>query len=256
MSSRPPPLSDIRAVADSPQTPPLPAGADRGSGVDTDASKRLEPARRDPGTPCARCRARIKAAALRAGYRDVIIAAVLAVDSDLPADVIGEVVERATPHREQRRVLAIAVSTDAAWCAGSTAAPVAVERLVAVLCELGSTRFRMPCCGECGRAAHCVGRRPDGARLCKACDHRRRTIDCVMCGRHRPAGGLLADGTPTCAPCRRAHPERLELAAELPAAFLADLLGISAGTAVRWTKASGGKWANYAAVRARTPCRR
>lgn len=44
----------------------------------------------------------------------------------------------------------------------------------------------------------------------------------------------------------------LELATELPAAFLADLLGISAGTAVRWTHAAGGEWARYAATRART----
>ena len=47
----------------------------------------------------------------------------------------------------------------------------------------------------------------------------------------------------------------LELAAELPAAFLADLLGISAGTAVRWSHAAGGEWARYAATRARTSTR-
>jgi hypothetical protein len=44
----------------------------------------------------------------------------------------------------------------------------------------------------------------------------------------------------------------LELAVELPAAFLADLLGISAGTAVRWSHAAGGEWARYAAARAGT----
>ena len=32
----------------------------------------------------------------------------------------------------------------------------------------------------------------------------------------------------------------LELAAQLPAAFLADLLGISSRSAVRWTQAAGG----------------
>ena len=43
----------------------------------------------------------------------------------------------------------------------------------------------------------------------------------------------------------------LELAAEVPAAFLADLLGISAQTAVRWAQASGGEWTNYAATTTR-----
>lgn len=43
----------------------------------------------------------------------------------------------------------------------------------------------------------------------------------------------------------------LELAAQLPAAFLADLLGISTRSAVRWTQAAGGEWAGYAGTRAR-----
>jgi hypothetical protein len=44
----------------------------------------------------------------------------------------------------------------------------------------------------------------------------------------------------------------LQLATELPAAVLADMLGITANTAVRWIKAAGGDWANCAAQRART----
>ena len=43
----------------------------------------------------------------------------------------------------------------------------------------------------------------------------------------------------------------LELAAEVPAAFLADLLGISSQTAVRWAQASGGEWTNYVATTTR-----
>jgi len=41
------------------------------------------------------------------------------------------------------------------------------------------------------------------------------------------------------------------LAARLPAAVLADLLGITPGTAVRWTHDAGGDWNNYAAHIAR-----
>lgn len=44
----------------------------------------------------------------------------------------------------------------------------------------------------------------------------------------------------------------LQLAAEVPAPVLADLLGIAPGTAVSWVAAAGGNWARYAADRART----
>ncbi len=39
----------------------------------------------------------------------------------------------------------------------------------------------------------------------------------------------------------------LQLAAEVPAAVLADLLHLSAGTATRWTRDAGGDWSRYAA---------
>ena len=43
----------------------------------------------------------------------------------------------------------------------------------------------------------------------------------------------------------------IDLATQLPAAFLRDLLGLSATTAVRWTQAAAGDWAGYAALRSR-----
>lgn len=43
----------------------------------------------------------------------------------------------------------------------------------------------------------------------------------------------------------------MQLAAELPARVLADMLGIAPGTAVHWVRAAGGDWANYAAERAK-----
>lgn len=46
-------------------------------------------------------------------------------------------------------------------------------------------------------------------------------------------------------PARRAT--LLQLAAEVPAAVLADLLHLSAGTATHWTRDAGGDWARYAA---------
>ena len=39
----------------------------------------------------------------------------------------------------------------------------------------------------------------------------------------------------------------LQLASEVPAAVLADLLHLSPGTATRWTRDAGGDWSRYAA---------
>lgn len=167
------------------------------------------PWRRAPGTPCGLCRTRAAAAVSVAAYRDTIVAAVAAVDADLGPDAVGAVIERVTPHREQRRLLATAVSSDHGWFAGSVTAPLSVERLVTALVGLGSERFEPPRRGTCGRAAHCVGRAADGTRLCKACDHRRRTADCASCGRHRPVGGHVG-GRAVCATCYRSDPDRLE----------------------------------------------
>jgi hypothetical protein len=50
-------------------------------------------------------------------------------------------------------------------------------------------------------------------------------------------------------PGRRAT--MLQLAAEVPAAVLAELLHITPGTATRWTRAAGGDWSRYAADLAR-----
>ena len=44
----------------------------------------------------------------------------------------------------------------------------------------------------------------------------------------------------------------LELASTVPAAVLADLLGIHTTTAADWAHAAGGDWSHYAAELART----
>ena len=45
----------------------------------------------------------------------------------------------------------------------------------------------------------------------------------------------------------------LDLAAEIPPAILADLIGLYPSTAARWTHAAGGDWARYVASKTRTP---
>ncbi|MFC4071921.1 hypothetical protein [Actinoplanes subglobosus] len=45
----------------------------------------------------------------------------------------------------------------------------------------------------------------------------------------------------------------IQLAAEIPPAMLAGLLGIHPTTAVKWTKLGGGNWTTYAATRSRRP---
>jgi hypothetical protein len=89
------------------------------------------------------------------------------------------------------------------------------------------------------------------------------------------AGKLVEDGSRWLFPGRQAgrhqHPEYLrnrlkglgiesrpsrnaaliQLAAEVPAAVLADMLGIHPGTATRWVGRAGGNWTDYAALRTR-----
>ena len=43
----------------------------------------------------------------------------------------------------------------------------------------------------------------------------------------------------------------LQLAAELPAVVIADLLGVHTGTATRWVHEASGNWTSYAADRSR-----
>jgi hypothetical protein len=45
----------------------------------------------------------------------------------------------------------------------------------------------------------------------------------------------------------------LDLAAQLPAAVLADLLGLHQTTAAKWMHQAGGDWSRYAAELARHP---
>jgi integrase len=53
--------------------------------------------------------------------------------------------------------------------------------------------------------------------------------------------------------CRRVRNAALfELAREVPAAVLADMLGLHASTAVRWVERAGGNWTHYAAGRTTT----
>jgi hypothetical protein len=44
-----------------------------------------------------------------------------------------------------------------------------------------------------------------------------------------------------------------QLAAEVPAVVLAEMLGVTINTAVDWVHAAGGNWANYAAATATDP---
>jgi hypothetical protein len=65
----------------------------------------------------------------------------------------------------------------------------------------------------------------------------------------RLAERLRAIGIPTRAARRAAL---TDLAAQLPAAVLADLLGLHPTTAVKWTSQAGADWCRYAAEIART----
>lgn len=173
------------------------------------------PFRRPADAPCRVCVARAESAATMAADRDRVVAAVLAVDPPLPAEAVAERVEQVTPQREQRRVLAGAVTNDTTWCTGSTVAPPVLDRLIGALAGLGTDRFEPPRCGTCGHARRSVGRDADGARICKACEaSQRRRADCVDCGRTKPIGKRLDDGTALCFRCWRNRPDQLRECAD------------------------------------------
>lgn len=167
------------------------------------------PFRRPAETPCGVCAARAESAAAMTADRDRVVAAVLAVDPQLRAEAVAGLVEQVTPQRQQRRVLAGAVTSDPAWATGSTVAPPVIERLIGALAGLGTDRFEPPRCGTCGRARRSIGRDAGGARICKACEARhRRRADCADCGSTKPIGKRLDDGTALCHPCWRNRPDQ------------------------------------------------
>ena len=47
------------------------------------------------------------------------------------------------------------------------------------------------------------------------------------------------------------HAALMQLAAEIPPAMLAGILGVHTTTAVKWTRLAGGEWTGYAADRSR-----
>jgi hypothetical protein len=73
-------------------------------------------------------------------------------------------------------------------------------------------------------------------------------------GRHLSVNGLVRQLNTHGIQARTARSAALiNLAADLPAAILADLLGLHINTAVRWVKRAKRDWASYLAARAETP---
>jgi hypothetical protein len=75
-------------------------------------------------------------------------------------------------------------------------------------------------------------------------------------GRHLSVNGLVRQLNTYGIQARIARSAALiNLAADLPAAILADLLGLHINTAVRWVKRARQDWASYLAARAEIPRR-
>jgi len=99
--------------------------------------------------------------------------------------------------------------------------------------------------------------------LAYACDPRYGWIECEQRVGARPVQVCHEDNTASHVADYEGRPERrpltrgrraalVDLAAQLPAAVLADLLNLSPTTAVRWMHEAGGNWNGYAAQLART----
>jgi len=85
-----------------------------------------------------------------------------------------------------------------------------------------------------------------GRPQCQRC-YQRPVGKCGRCGRVRTIVRLAVDGDPDlCALCWAAL---LHLAARLPAAIVADVVGVHIATATQWAQIAGRPWGDYPSLR-------
>jgi hypothetical protein len=89
---------------------------------------------------------------------------------------------------------------------GASTTPVDVARLITQLRQLGQDDVSDPRCADCARSCFPRMHRPDGQRICVACDGRRRHVACGRCGNVRSISVRMPDGMPVCQACHKAEP--------------------------------------------------
>jgi hypothetical protein len=112
------------------------------------------------------------------------------------------------------------------------------------ICSNCCAKRRTGMCGCCDRVDRLVGRHPDGRRWCERCARRHRSATAAQAHRNQVVAAVAAI---------ERQAALIQLAAEIPPAMLAGILGIHPTTAVKWTKLGGGNWTTYAAARSHRP---
>ncbi|WP_157103900.1 hypothetical protein [Nocardia harenae] len=166
------------------------------------------------GRWCGRCKKRHVAAADLQRKRDRIIAAAVAVEPEIPMDVINAAVRTAAPLKRHASMLAayLAEHPDA-LSNGPTSDIAPLHRLAGLLAEAGARRIapRHPVCARCGRHER-RHKRADGGTCANCRSQEKRP--CPACGKVRRPYALDADGRTLCQMCIRGRRRQSE-AAEL-----------------------------------------
>lgn len=162
--------------------------------------------RNPEGLPwCRSCFSRARAAATAERQRQVILAAVVKVEPQLPAEAVRAAITTAIGARSPRVLCAILQANPDVLTQGPTSDPLVLDRFVQALIDTGSARLGTihPTCVVCGRPRRRTKRVQDGS-LCAACKARSAgKPPCSLCGQHRRAYDHDPDGLPRCASCVR-----------------------------------------------------
>lgn len=163
------------------------------------------------GRWCSRCKKRHVAAADLQRKRDRIVAAVSAVEPELPVEVIVAAVREAAPLKRPASMLAehLAEHPDA-LSDGPTSGMGSLHRLAGLLSDAGAQRVapRHPICTRCGQRAR-KHKRVDGGGTCENCRSQEKR-PCPACGKVRWPYAFDVTGRTLCRMCIRGQRRRAE----------------------------------------------
>jgi len=171
---------------------------------------------------CARCRQHDRRAAIDAGRRQRILAAVDAADPALDLEMIHDVLEATVQSRRSLGLLADHLDDPDVFAVGPTSTLPILDRFTIALEAAGAQRITSihPVCDRCGRRRRWHARTDSGGE-CSTCWARTHREPCSVCGRARNVDHRDEHGRPVCEPCvqQQRRRQRLdELATEIAAA--------------------------------------
>lgn len=153
---------------------------------------------------CAGCTSKHDIALELVALRGAVIEAAAGLLIGVNADV-GAAFDAAVAHRGHARGLLDALHDDPDVFAGSSTAPVVVDRFIAKLSAEGVEGLVPPRCGSCG-GSKWLTQRVDGKRTCNPCSAKSRGETCSLCRRFAVVSTRNSDGTSLCPDCNRCAP--------------------------------------------------